>query len=66
MTLTNKIIISAVATLVFGGLLFFSPLKNSAPSSSILTLLVMALAIVSLVCFLIFLIKALMPKKPTV
>ncbi len=63
MNVTNKVIISAVTTLVLGGLLFLTPLKNSAPSLSLLTLIVMVLAVASLVCFIVFLVKMLMEKK---
>jgi hypothetical protein len=62
MSLTNKVIILAAVTLVFGGLLFLTPLKNGSPSSSPWTLIVMVLAAVSLVCFVVYFVKMLIKK----
>jgi hypothetical protein len=63
MKLTYKVIISAVLVLIFGGLLFLSPLKNNSPSSSPWTMIVMVLDVVSLVFLVVFISKILMKKK---
>jgi hypothetical protein len=60
---TNKVVGAAIATLVFIGLLFLTPLKNSAPSESVWTLIVMALAVISLICLVVFGIQAIREKK---
>jgi hypothetical protein len=62
MTIKNKAIGAAIFTVVFIGALFFTPLKESAPSESPLTFAVMILAILSLVCFIVCAIKAVKKK----
>ena len=67
MTLKNQVIASAVATLVFWGLLLLTPLRNETFASSPLSVITGTLAMVSVVYFVIsgvvFLIKAMMGKN---